>query len=552
MAIIDIEFNKLKKEIKKEELTIEELEEILFDFGLEIDSYDKETDLLKVEITAERIDLLSFVGFKRALEAYLGLKNYIPFSVKSSGNKVIVDKSAIEYGNYTMCAIIKNLSLNDEKIKEIISVQEKLHLTYGRKRKSVSIGVYPLDKISFPITFKTDSPDNIKFIPLEETKEMTGKEIIENHPTGKEYSYLLENKFKYLFFKDSNNKILSMPPIINSNDTGKVTENTKDVFLECTGSNFLKLKNTMNILCSMFSDFNGEVYTLEIIYPDKTIISPDITENKIKISLKNVNKILGCKINKSEINLLLEKMMFTKINFITDDLIEINVPIFRTDIMHENDIIDDISRAYTFSKIEPTFSDVHSIGERLKISILQEEIINSMVSMGFIEILPFTLSSIKDNFENFNLKAEKYIPLGFSAESSINMVGNWLYPKLFKTLINNQHKSFPQKIFSCDFVVSENKKEDNLSENKLHLAAIISNSKISFTEISSNLLSLTNVFGKKLIFKEKEFPFYIKGRSAAVIINDKEVGHIGEISPKILKNHNYFMPVCGFEIEIDF
>ncbi|NCC71483.1 hypothetical protein EOM09_07965, partial [bacterium] len=137
--------------------------------------------------------------------------------------------------------------------------------------------------------------------------------------------------------------------------------------------------------------------------------------------------------------------------------------------------------------------------------------------MGFIEILPFILSSKKETFNNFNLKEENYVPLGFSAESSINIIGTWIIPRLFKVLINSQHKSFPQKIFSCDYVVVRNDLKETFSENRLHLAALISNSKVSFTEIVSHLLSLTNVFGKKLSLKQKDFPFYISGRSATVI-----------------------------------
>ncbi len=551
MAVIDFEFKKLKQEINKPNLTLNEFEEVLFNFGLEIDGYDVDTDVLKVEITAERIDLLSFVGFKRALESYMSINKYMPAKLMDSGKKVIVDLSAVNYGNYTMCAIIKNLSLDDEKIKEIITVQEKLHLTYGRKRKSVAIGIYPLDKISFPISFQADFPESIKFIPLGENKEMTGKDIIEKHPIGQEYSYLLENKQRYLYFKDANNKILSMPPIINSNDTGKVTVHTKDLFLECTGQNLLKLKHTMNILVSMFSDFLGELYSLEIVYPDKKIISPDFSERKMVVSLKSMNQILGSKISLKEAIFNLERMMYS-LKEISSDLIEVTIPVFRTDIMHENDIADDLARSYTLDKITPTYTNIPSVGERLEISVIQDQIITSMASMGFIEVLPFILSSKKDSFENFNLKLEKYIPLGFSAESSINIVGTWIIPKLFKALVNNQHKSFAQKLFACDFVVVENKKKETLSESKLHLAAVIANSKISFTEISSTLLALTNVFGKRLELKEKEFPFYIKGRSASVFIDGKDVGHIGEFSPNILQNHNYTMPVCGFEIEVIF
>lgn len=548
MAVIDFEFERLKKEINKD-ITLEELEEVLFDFGLEIDSYNQDTDLLKVEVTAERTDLLSFHGFKRALENYLTLKKYSPFNLKDSKNKVFVEKSAIEYGNYTMCAIVKNLSLDDEKIKEIISVQEKLHLTYGRKRKSVAIGIYPLDKISFPITFKSDFSKNIKFIPLGSEKEMTGEEIIKNHPTGKEYAHIINGKEKCLYFIDNKEKILSMPPIINSSDTGRVTENTTDVFLECTGPNLLKLKNTINILVSLFSDLGGEIYSLEINYPDKKIISPDIEERKITVSIKSINKLLGINLTIDEVIGYLERMMFTSVKKISSDILEVSIPIFRTDILHENDIADDVLRGITLNKIKPTFANVHFLGERLNESIFQEQIINSMVAMGFIEILPFVLSSKKETFQNFNLKEENYVPLGFSAESSINIVGTWIVPRLFKVLINSQHKSFPQKIFSCDYVVIKNNNKDTLSENRLHLAALISNSKISFTEISSHLLSLINVFGKNLVLKPKDYPFYISGRSATVIVDDKEVGHVGEFSPDILEKHNYTMPVCGFEID---
>jgi len=550
MAVIDFEFEKFKKDINKQ-ISLEDLEEVLFDFGLEIDSYDPQTDILKVELTAERTDLLSFYGFKRAIESYLSLKKYVSPKINSSGLKVIVDRSALNYGNYTMCAIIKNVSLDSEKIKEIINIQEKLHLTYGRKRRSVAIGVYPLDKISFPITFASDFAENIKFVPLGEKKEMSGKEIIENHPTGKEYSSLLEGRQKYLFFKDSDNKILSMPPIINSEDTGKVTENTKDLFLECTGSNLVKLKHTINIFASLFADFGGEVLSIDVIYPDKTIVSPDVKERFMVVSLKSMNKLLGSNISLKEAISCLERMMFS-VKQLSNDSLEVTIPIFRTDILHENDIADDILRAYKISNLKPTNTPVPFTGERLKTSILQEQIITSMVSMGFIEILPFVLSSKKDSFDNFNIKGEKYIPLGFSAESSINIVGNWIIPKLFKALTNNQHKSFPQKLFACDYVVIENKTEDNLSENKLHLAAVIANSKISFTEISSNLLALTKVFGKTLTLKEKDLSFYIKGRSALVFIDGLEVGHVGEFSPEILRNHNYTMPVCGFEIEVFF
>lgn len=551
MATIDIDFYNLKKELKKEDLTINEFEDILFDFGLEVDSYDPESDTVKVEVTAERVDLLSFPGLVRALKSYVNSEKYIFPEIKDSGYSVNITTDARDYGNYTMCAIVKNLELDDSKIKEIIDVQEKLHVTYGRKRKSVAIGVYPLDKIKFPITLDAKDPDQIKFIPLGESREMSGSEIITQHPTGIAYAKLVESKKKYLVFTDYNNNVLSMPPIINSQETGRVCEQTKNLFIECTGTNLSKLKYTISIISEMFRDFGGEVYSLTLNYPDKTLTSPDSSYLKMNVSLDYLNKLIGVNVDINKAKELLERMMYS-CKIINDNQLEVVIPNFRSDVIHVNDIADDFGRAYGFNNIVPKNSRVVSIAERLPDSIKQENIINTFVGMGFQEVMPFVLSSEKESFDNFliNKDLEKYIKLDFSAESSLNIVGNWILPKLLKVFFNNQNKSFPQKIFACDYVVKKDDSKDVLSKTVLHTACMIANSKISFTEISSVLLGLCNTLNKKLELKKQDYSYYIPGRSATVLIDNKVVGTIGEINPDVLLNNNYTNPVCGFEIEI--
>ena len=549
MATIEISFEKLKQELKNPTLSIEDLENILFEFGLEIDGYVEPEDLLKIEITAERVDLLSFYGLVRALKAYLDVEEYKPLEIIESDLQVNVSQSVLDYGAYTMSAVIKDLNLDDLKIKEIINIQEKLHLTYGRKRKSIAIGIYPLEKIRFPIYLDAKDPTDIKFIPLGETQEMNGLEILEKHPTGVAYSKLVEGKEKLLVFTDSNNKVLSMPPIINSLDTGKVTENTKDIFIECTGQNLSKLSYTINILVEMFKDIGGKVYSLQINYPNKKIISPNTKKDTIQVSIDYLNQILGTEIDINLASNLLEKMMYVS-KVIDNNKLEIMVPKFRTDVLHDNDVADDLGRAYGFSNIIPKESRVVSVAQRLDVSIRQEQINNIMCNMGFTEIMPLTLSSTKNSFDDFLITGEDFVKLGFSAESSLNMVSNWLLPKLLKTLTFNQHRSYPQRIFSCDFVVVKDLTKDVKSRNVLKTSCLIADSKISFTEISSVLLRLVNILGHELKLEKKDYNYYIAGRSAAVFVDDKVVGTIGEINPDVLVNYNYTVPVCGFEIEI--
>jgi len=278
--------------------------------------YSISNDEIEIEIYPNRPDLLSYQGFKRAFLAFLGkekgTKEY-KINPPKKDYLVTIDSSVKNIRPYTACAIVSELKLDNDKIKEIIDIQEKLHITLGRKRKKLAIGIYPLEKIKLPITFKALDPEKIRFTPLESEKEMSGLEILEKHPTGKEYASLLAGKPKFPIFIDAENKILSMPPIINSNLTGKVDENTKEIFIECSGFDFEILKKCLNILVVALADMGGKIYQMELRYAKKEV-TPNLNPEKIKISLENTNKLLGLNLKEKEIGELLEKMGHKYVN----------------------------------------------------------------------------------------------------------------------------------------------------------------------------------------------------------------------------------------------
>ena len=208
MAIVTLNRRQFEKEIGKFD---EKMEERIALFGTPIDKVTNEE--LQIEIFPNRPDLLSYHGFKRAFLAFLEKKmGLIQYRINKSDYKIIVDNSLKEIRPYTACVVIKNIKLDSDKIKELIEIQEKLHITLGRKRRKLAIGIYPLEKIKFPVTFKALEPDKIKFIPLESDREMSGLEILQKHPTGKEYAYLLSGKAKFPIFVDAEKKKIKHAP----------------------------------------------------------------------------------------------------------------------------------------------------------------------------------------------------------------------------------------------------------------------------------------------------------------------------------------------------
>lgn len=74
---------------------------------------------------------------------------------------------------------MRDITFDTEVYASFIDLQEKLHQNLARRRTLVSVGTHDLDTIQGPFTYDALPPDQIKFKPLNQDKEYTGKEIME-------------------------------------------------------------------------------------------------------------------------------------------------------------------------------------------------------------------------------------------------------------------------------------------------------------------------------------------------------------------------------------
>ena len=542
MANIKLNRRIFEKEIGKLD---EKMQDRIAMFGTPLESFNDEE--IELEIFPNRPDLLSYHGFKRSFLAFLGkktgLKKY-KLHKPEKNYSVTIDKSVADVRPYTACAIVKELKFNNEKIKEIIDVQEKLHMTIGRKRKKLAIGIYPLEKIKLPITYEAIEPDKIKFIPLETEREMSGLQILQRHPAGRDYAHLLAGKAKFPIFIDADKNILSMPPIINSQLTGKITEETKDVFIECSGFDFNALKKCLNILVTIMADMGGEIYQMELRYK-KNEITPNLTPEKIKISLENTNKLLGTNLNEKQLREFLGRMGYDYNKSTTE------IPAWRTDILHEVDLIEDVAIAYGYENFQPEIPPVSTIGQEDKKEIFKRKISEILSGLELIEVSNYHLTNQEYQFKKMgiseNFKKTSVIEI-IDSKTDYNILRIDISHYLLKILSENIDVEYPQKIFEIGKVFEI--KNDKITE-KERLAVAISPG--NFTEIKQILEYLSRMLDSKIEIKESEdFPqYFIEGRVAEIKMGDKEIGFIGEIHPKILKNWRIKMPVSIFEISLE-
>lgn len=540
MAIVNLNRKKFEKEIGK--LT-EEMKNKIAMFGTPIEDITNEE--IQIEVFPNRPDMLSYQGFKRSFLAFLGkktgLKEYKVNKPKKN-YKVFVDSSVNDIRPYIACAIVKKLKLDSNRIKELVEIQEKLHVTIGRKRKKVAIGIYPLEKIKLPITFKALEPEKIRFIPLETNREMTGFEILQRHPTGKEYAPLLAGKMKFPIFIDADKNILSMPPIINSQDTGKVTEKTRDVFVECSGFDFEILKKCLNILVTSLADMGGEIYQMEVKYKRKED-TPDLTPEKIKISLENTNKLLGLHLNEKQVKRLIERM---GCNYSKN---AVEIPAWRTDVLHEVDVIEDIAIAYGYDNFIPEIPSISTIGAKDSKENLKKKFSDILTGLGLLEVSNYHLTNVADMFDKmgYNKNDKKQFIEVEDSKTDYKILRGNLSHILLKNLSENIDAEYPQKIFEIGKIFDVNEK---IKESEsLGLAIAPGN----FTDAKKILEYFFKMIGLKIELKEPSrlLPHFIDGRVAEIYLEKKTIGFIGEIHPKILKKWKMKMPVALFEIDFE-
>jgi len=549
MPIIEISAIDLKKFIGK------------LDFG-EIEKYSKleiseseNSDILNVEVKdSNRPDLLSTEGIARELKGIFGKERGLAkYDLKDSN--FILHAENVKARPEIVCAVVKNIKLNEFAIKQIIQLQEKLCEGFGRKRKEAAVGVYDFDKIKWPVTYKSIKPDAIKFIPLDMEEELTPRQILIKHEKGREYAKLLENESEYPLVIDSANKVLSMPPVINSNYSGKVTGQTKNLFVEVTGFDREKIMLALNIMVAALADRGGEIYSVKVqcsanspnINKERKFTSPEFKTKTKKFSVQEANERLGLDLDAKKIISLAEKARYNA--KAKGNEIEIEVPFYRADILHPVDIIEDIAIAYGYENIAPEDMKIFTTGKILGETKTANKIADIITGLGFQEIAALNFSNKNDLFKKMNQKEMEVIEIENPVSLSYSCLRNWLLPSLMNVLSQNTTNQYPQKIFEIGTAVIPSSGEVK-SETIQKLAMAISENKVNFTDIKQIIYYILGNLDVKFEIRQSEHPSFISGRQAEIVINKKAAGIFGEINPKVLASWGIDMPTAALEINL--
>ncbi len=546
----------------------EELDDLLAYVKGEVKTQNEQEMSIEIK-DSNRADLWSVEGIARALRGFLdlekGLKKYEV--INHSDIKVKVSSKLKKIRPYIGCAVIKDVQLSDTIIREAMHLQDKLDLTYGRNRRRTSIGLYNFDLISLPLNYGVAKPDEISFVPLDFTEKLTLRQILDKHPKGLEYGHIISRHAAWPLLFDSKGKVLSLPPVINSNDLGKITGDTRNVLIEVTGTSYDTVLNALNMVVVSLADRGGEIHSAEVNYPygrRRKIVTPQLDTETMRLDLDNVNRILGFKVTIEELSTLLERARYglSRPMERTPTLssqrpkvvssLSVLIPCYRIDIMHPIDIVEDIAIAYGYNKIKPKWQRLPvsgGISRKAEFSDLVREI---MIGLGYQEVLTFIMTSPENLQTRMQMKPEKIVEVANPRMTTLTCMRNWLLPSLLEFLSHNTHVEYPQKIFEVGYAVVFDDKAETKTRDVLKLTCISTHANANFTEVKSDLQALLlNLGVKDVEIREDKHSSFLEGRTAAVYARRRRIGVLGEIHPKVLNNWQLKNPATAFELSLE-
>ena len=547
--IVECRIDDLLKMIGKK-LTLEKLEDTLFLIKAEVEKVDG--NIIEIEVNPDRQDMLSTEGIARAVRAFLKLEmGPWKYPVKKSGKEIIVKPGLNKIRPYICCSIVKGIPADDELIKEYMHLQDALTSTHGRNRSKASIGLYVYDDIEFPVIYGPQVPEKIKFVPLGYEVEMDGPTIMKDHDKGVEFGHIIKDHKKWPLLYDSKGQILSLPPIINSNTLGRMTQDTKNLFIEVTGTHLLTVHQALNIITASLAERGGTIESVAVVYPDETKENtPDFTPDKMTLKTNDITNLIGLELSNEEIVQALERMGYGA-TISKPNQVKVQIPKVRMDILHAVDVIEDIAIGYGFDNIEPSIPMTMTMGKLSQATRLKNKVRDLMVGMGYHEIMNYIMSS--PDVLNIQMgRKEPLVTTGNPKSRKFSVLRNSLLPLLLEFTSQNQHADYPQKLFEVGDVVIPNEESETCIDQIPSVCGLTSAVRVNITDLLSELgfllrnLGLDNHFEFESISKSD----FIEGRSARINIDGKVRGYFGEVAPEILTNFGIGYPVVAFELHL--
>ncbi len=523
----------------------------------ELKEYVEATGELRIELNdTNRPDLWCVEGIARHLRPIKTSKPLRKPTRPSSAYRINVSKDIRQVRPYIGACVARNVGVTDTLLTQFIQTQEKLAELYGRKRQTVSIGLYPLQKIVFPVSYTTSAPDEASFVPLGVDRAMSLREILTEHPKGVAYGKIIADSPRYPLLVDARGAILSFPPIINSQALGAVAVGDDDLLVEVTGTDLRMVVLTVNIWAANLADRGATVEPVTIDYPWTTpmgrkVITPREIAKPVVVPLNLIEQVLGESIRPPEAGRLLTGYGHRVSG--SGPTLKVTPPSHRDDILHPIDIVEDIAIARGYDSFAPEMPSQFTIGSLSAIERYADRVRELLTGLGFQETMDNILTSRHEVVERMSDR---------TVESRLVEVDNpmvetfaVLRPNLLASLLRVEAASskavYPHRVFEVGEAATIDPASDVGCRTDMRAAVLIAHAEAAFSEAHAALENLCYALNVSYRLDPVQHQTFIDGRAGTIVVDGRPIGVIGEVSPAVLEAWGVGMPCAVFDLALN-
>jgi phenylalanyl-tRNA synthetase beta chain len=540
-------------------------------------------EVVRMELLAVRPDLFDPGGLGRALRGLLGIEiGLMEYPIGPAALRLRVDPSVRREQSlrpWIAAAVLESVTLDEDRLKIVMKMQENLHWALGRNRKHASIGVYDLDSLGLDgggpdahapgalseLEYVTEDPDRCAFVPLGAPgtgaeHRLTLRAILSEHPKGKAFAHLLGGFDRYPILRTHAGRVLSMPPIINSEET-KVTPKSRRLFIDVTGTGQRIVHRTLNILTSSLLELDpgAKLSGVRVVFPDAEEITPDFTPQETSLDLAAAERLLGIPLGEPQARDLLRRMGHEPgeaTGKAASARLRVQVPAWRNDILHERDLVEDLAIAHGYGNFPRRLTPAQTVGKPREAEERSGRLRDVLAGLGFTELVGLFLTCHEHADTVLGLPPH---PATVLLENPISVeqtqLRTSLLPGILHTFARNRSNPLPQQVFEVGDVTFADPSAETGALEVRHAALGLIGPKAGFADVRALAEAVAREYDRPLRLRAHQAPFLLDGRGA-LLLGDDTAGHeaawgiLGEVHPGTLESLGLQNPVVVLEFVV--
>ena len=529
----------------------------------ELKDQDSESGEVRLELhDSNRPDLWSCEGIARQIRIKLqGAASAYPFFKPTPRPKrrIQVMQGLERVRPYIAACTAVGYKMTGEGLAQLVQTQEKLADIFGRKRRTISIGLYRLPQIVFPVTYTLVKPEEVRFTPLGVEEKMSPREILAVHPKGLEYGPILAGHDRLPLLMDEEGQVLSLPPIINSREIGEVRVGDRELFVEVTGTDLPMVLLTLNILAVNLADRGATIEAVEVAYPyatelGKTVRTPFNFQKARSIPIKTIEDALGVPLGAERIRQALLAYGYEASASKDRGAISVKIPPYRNDLMHPLDVVEDVAISRGYGEFTPIMPSQFTVGSLSRLEEMSDRVRDMMVGMGFQEIISNIMASRQELIDRMHLAGsdrDRIVEVENVMTQAYSCLRQWITPSLLRVEAASTRAFYPHRLFEVGEVAVPDATEETGVRTLMVLGALIAHANANFSEAHSCLDLLLFYLDRPYTLEPISHRSFLDGRAGRIVSNGRAVGLIGEMHPEVLEHWQVSMPSVVFELEVD-